>query len=75
MALSRWAIGSMLFRSPSSRSLRRYVVYPELPLDATDSRRDVGYVRFEVPIQFFQVACLLYAKPDDKIDLAQDQLT
>jgi len=47
---------------------------PERPLPATDARRDVGHVPLEIPLQFFQLACLHAAKPEEDTGLAQDPL-
>ena len=47
---------------------------PELPLAATDTRRDVGHIRFEIRFEFLQVSCLHAPDSEDEIDLAQDRL-
>ena len=47
---------------------------PELPLAATEARRDVGHVRFEVLLQFLQISCLHAPDSEVETDLAQDRL-
>jgi len=69
------AICSMLFRSPSSRKAVKVSLAPELPLAATDSRRDVGHVRLEIVLRSLPLPCGHAAEQDDQTDLAQDQLT
>ena len=47
---------------------------PELPLAATEARRDVGHVRLEVLLQFLQISCLHAPDSEVETDLAEDRL-